>query len=218
MHASNSVIIFVRQGFSFSELTASSLSSLDPYFDYVGVNISLNNSSSLSLFLMFILPLFSLLWRMAEPIFFLTPFFSPEIFSFWGSSIAITLSGTQKVLLTLIVRKYWIVSSLLTSPLMILTYVLFSITPPLTSPLFLPLSSSLAPGRCFRTWVLINYQFFYLSFSLRSFAPMRVPLSSIFRKLAGITLLLTLTFIVLRQSNTRLFLFPQLVLSLPLWH
>ena len=46
-HASG-VIIFVRQGLSFSELSTSSLSSIDPYSDYVGVNISLNNSSSLS--------------------------------------------------------------------------------------------------------------------------------------------------------------------------
>ena len=44
-HASGGVIIFVRQGLSFSELSTSSLSSLDPYSDYVGVNISLNNSS-----------------------------------------------------------------------------------------------------------------------------------------------------------------------------
>ena len=48
MHASDDAIIFVRQGLSFSELPTSSLSSLDPYSDYVGVNISLNNSSSLS--------------------------------------------------------------------------------------------------------------------------------------------------------------------------
>ena len=49
-HASSSsgVVIFVRQGLSFSELSTSSLSSFDPYSDYVGVNISLNNSSSLS--------------------------------------------------------------------------------------------------------------------------------------------------------------------------
>ena len=46
-HASGSIIIFVRQGLSFSELSTSSLSSLDPHSDYVGVNISLNNSSSL---------------------------------------------------------------------------------------------------------------------------------------------------------------------------
>ena len=47
-HASSGVIIFVRQGLSFSELSTSSLSSLDSYSDYVRVNISLNNSSSLS--------------------------------------------------------------------------------------------------------------------------------------------------------------------------
>ena len=46
--ASDGVIIFVKQGFSFSELSTSSLSSLDPYSDYVEVNISLNDSSSLS--------------------------------------------------------------------------------------------------------------------------------------------------------------------------
>ena len=48
MHASSGVIIFVRQGLSFSKLSTSSLSSLDPYSDYVGVNISLNKSSSVS--------------------------------------------------------------------------------------------------------------------------------------------------------------------------
>ena len=47
-HASGGVVIFVRQGLSFSELCTSSLSSLDAYSDYVGINISLNNFSSLS--------------------------------------------------------------------------------------------------------------------------------------------------------------------------
>ena len=46
--ASRGVIIFVTQGLSFSELSTSSLSSLDPYSDYIEVNISLNNFSSLS--------------------------------------------------------------------------------------------------------------------------------------------------------------------------
>ena len=46
--ASDGVIIFVKQGSFFSELSTSSLSSLGPYFDYVEVNISLNGSSSLS--------------------------------------------------------------------------------------------------------------------------------------------------------------------------
>ena len=47
-HAGGGVVIFVRQRLSFSELSTSSLSSLDPYSDYVEINISLNNSSSLS--------------------------------------------------------------------------------------------------------------------------------------------------------------------------
>ena len=58
MYASSCVIIFVRQGLSFSELSTSSLSLLDPYSDYVGVNISLSNSSSLS-FLNVYAPLFA---------------------------------------------------------------------------------------------------------------------------------------------------------------
>ena len=40
--------IFVKQGLFFSELSTSSLSLLGPYSDYVEVNISLNDSSSLS--------------------------------------------------------------------------------------------------------------------------------------------------------------------------
>ena len=57
-----------------------------------------------------------------------------------------------------------------------------------------------------------------ISLSLRSFAPTSVSLPSIFRKLAGMTLLLTLTLTALQQRNTCLFLFPLLLLSLPLWH
>ena len=45
--ASGGIIITVRQGLSFSELYTSFLSSLDPYYDYVEVYISLNNSSLL---------------------------------------------------------------------------------------------------------------------------------------------------------------------------
>ena len=79
---------------------------------------------------------------------------------------------------------------------MTLTYLLYSIMPRAVAPLltFLlpPLLPFLAHGRCFRTWVLITYQFFYLSLSLRSFTPMSIPPLSIFRKLAGMTLLLTL--------------------------
>ena len=42
IHASGGVIIFVKHSLSFSELSISSLSSLDPYSDYVEVNIFLN--------------------------------------------------------------------------------------------------------------------------------------------------------------------------------
>ena len=141
---------------------------------------------------------------MAEPIPSLPPFFPPpEISSFWGTSIAITRFGTQEVLPTPAGRKYSTGSSSQTSsPSMTLTHPPFSIAPLavapfLTSPLLLLLLLFLAPGRCFRTWVLTIYQFFYLSLSLRSFAPTSVPLPSIFRKLAGMTLpptLLSLSF------------------------
>ena len=46
--ASGGVIIFFKQGLFFSELSTSSLSLHGPYSDYVEVNISLNDSSSLS--------------------------------------------------------------------------------------------------------------------------------------------------------------------------
>ena len=46
--ASGGVIIFVRQGLFFFEFSTSSLSLLDSYSDYIEVNISLSDSSSLS--------------------------------------------------------------------------------------------------------------------------------------------------------------------------
>ena len=94
---------------------------------------------------------------------------------------------------------------------MILTHLPFYITPLavaplLTFPLLPLLLLFLAPERCFRTWVLANYQFFYPSLSLRPIAPTSVLLPSIFRKLAGMALSLTLTLTVLLERNTRLFL------------
>ena len=128
---------------------------------------------------------------MAKPTSFLPPFFPPpEISSFWGTSIAITPFETQEAPPTSVGRKYSIGPSLLTSSSsMTLTHLLFSITslavtPLLTFPLLPPLSPFLAHGRCYRTWVLISYQFFYLSL----FHPTNVPLPSIFRQPAGITL------------------------------
>ena len=79
---------------------------------------------------------------------------------------------------------------------------------------FVPSSLALSCSwRCFRTSVLTIYQFFYLSLSLRSFAPTSVLFPSIFRKLAGMTSHCTLTLTVLQQRNTRLFLFPLLLFS-----
>ena len=72
-HASSGVITFVRQGLSFSELSASSLSSLDPYSDYVGVNISLNNSSLLAFLNVYAPPIHS------SPIDCKTDYFFPSI-------------------------------------------------------------------------------------------------------------------------------------------
>ena len=159
--------------------------------------------------------------RRAEPTPFLPPFFSPpEISSFWGTSIAIIPSGTQEVLPTPARRKYLTGPSLLTSSLSItLTHPPFTIAPLavvslLTSSLLPLLLLFLAPGRCFRTWVLTIYQFFYLSLSLWPITPTCVLLPSIFRKLAGMTLPPTLTLSVLLQRNTRLFLFPLLLLLL----
>ena len=103
-------------------------------------------------------------------------------------------------------------------PSMTLTHPLFSIAPPPTFSLLPPLLPFLGPGRCFRTWVLTTYQSFYPSLSPRSFASTSVPLHSTSRKLSGMTLYPTLTPTVLLQRNTRLFLFPLLLLSFPLWH
>ena len=93
-----------------------------------------------------------------------------------------------------------------------------AVAPLLISPLLPLLLPFFAPGRCFRSWVLIIYQFFYPPLSRRSTAPTSAPLPSIFRKLAGMALPPTLTRTVLLQRNTRLFLFPLLLPSLPLWH
>ena len=55
--ASGGVIIFVREILFISKLSISSLSSLGPYSDYVEVNITLNDSSSLSLLKAYIPPI-----------------------------------------------------------------------------------------------------------------------------------------------------------------
>ena len=132
-HASGGVVIFVRQGLSFSKLSISSFSLLYPYSDYVGVNISLNNSS-LS-FLNVYAPPYSLLpngWQ--------NRFLFPLVKSIhsgdfnchhrlWDSRVTSDPPG----------RKSSTGSSLLTSyPSMTLAHPPFYIAPPLTFPL-LPL-------------------------------------------------------------------------------
>ena len=117
-------------------LLAVLLSLLSP----VGINISLNNSFLLS-FLNVYAPLFAPLSRMAEPTPFLHP---PEISLFWGTSIAITPSGTQEVLPTPTRRKHSTGSSLLiSSPSMTLTHLHFYIAPLAVAP---PLTSLLLPS------------------------------------------------------------------------
>ena len=183
-HASSGVVTFVRQGLSFSELSTSSLSSLDPYSDYVGVNISFNNSSAESFLNVYAPPI------CPSPTDGRTDSFSPFILPssrdlfILGDFNCHHRSGTQEVL----PRKYSTGSSLMTSsPSMTLTHPPFSIAPLavaplLTYPLLPLLLPFLAPGRCFRTWVLTIYRFFYPALSLRSFAPTSVPLSFNFQK------------------------------------
>ena len=148
-HASGGVIILVRQGLSFSKLYTSSLFSLDSYSDYVGVKILPSNSFSLS-FLSVYAPLFALLRRIAESTPFFPPFFHPSLISlFWGTSTAVSASETQKVLLTPVLRKYSIGSSLTSFLSMTFTCLVFFIAPLLTSPLLPPLlllGSASEPG------------------------------------------------------------------------
>ena len=79
-------IIFVRQGLSFPELSISSLSSLDPYSDYVEVNIFLNDSSSLSFLNVYAPPICSF------PKDSRTNFFSPFIFPSYVEAEAVEFS------------------------------------------------------------------------------------------------------------------------------
>ena len=119
--------------------------------------------------------------------FSLDPFFLLKSLYSEGTSIGISPSGTQKVLPTSVGGKDSIGPTFLTSfPSMTLIRLLFSIALlaialPLTSPLLPPLSPYVAPGRCFRTWVVTTNQFYKLSLFLWSFAPTSVPLPLIFK-------------------------------------
>ena len=82
-NASGGVIIFVRQSLSFSELSTSSLSSLDPYSNYVEVNISLNASFSLSFLNVYVLSFRS------SPKNIRINFFSPSTLPFYVEAEAV---------------------------------------------------------------------------------------------------------------------------------
>ena len=158
-HASGGVVIFVRQGLFFSELSTSSLSSLDPYSDYVGINISLNNSSSLS-FLNVYAPLYTPPQRMAEPIPSLNLSFllQKSLYSgdfnchhpLWdsrgtsdphGKKYSTGLSPLTSSLSKILTRPHLSIAPLAVAPL-------------LTSPLLPLLLLFLAPGRCYKILVL----------------------------------------------------------------
>ena len=84
--ASGGVIIFVKQGLFFSELSTSFLSSLDPNSDYVEVNISLKDSSSHSFFNVYAPPI------RCSPKDSRTNFFSPSIFPSYVEAEAVEFS------------------------------------------------------------------------------------------------------------------------------
>ena len=86
--AKGGVIIFVRQGFPFSELPINtfSFSSPDPYSDYAEINISLNDSSSLSFLNVYAPPIRS------SPKDSRTNFFSPSILPSYEKAEAVEFS------------------------------------------------------------------------------------------------------------------------------
>ena len=221
-HASGGVIIFVRQGLSFSELSTSSLSLPNPYSDYVGVNISLNNSSLVSFPNLYAPPIRS------SPTDGRTDSLSPSILSsyrnlfilgdfnchhpLWDSRGTSDLRG-EKVF-------DWVISS----DLLPLDDPDTPTLPHRSSGSRSSPDISFAPSTlafsC--SWEVLqdlgsDHLPILLSIPLSPvFRPNERPLPSIFRNLAGMALPLTLTLTVLLQRNTRLFLFPLLLLSLPL--
>ena len=181
-----------------------SLSSLDPYFDYVGVNLSLNNSSSFSFLNVYARPIFSSLTDRK------TDSFSPSIFSssrnffILGGSTTITPFGTQKVLPTLAGRKYLIcvISSVLL-PLNnpdIPTLLHCSFGSRSSSDIFFVSLALSCSWEMLRDLGSDHLPILLLSLSIRSFTPTNFPLPSTFRNLARMTLLLASTPTVLLQG------------------
>ena len=220
-HASGGAIIFVRQGLFFSKLSTSTLSSLDPYSDYVGVNIFLNNSPSLSFLNVYAPPIRSSTTDgrtnsfspSSRKLFILGNFNchhalwdsrgtsdprGEEVFDWVISSDLLPLNDPDTP--TLFHRS----SGSRSSP--DISFAPFSLALSCSWEVLQDLGSDHLP-------ILLS-----IPLSLRSFVPTSAPLPSIFRKLAEMALPPTLTLTVLLQRNTRLFLFPLLLLSLPIWH
>ena len=161
--ASGGVINFVRQGLSLSELSTSFLSSLDPYSDYVGVNISLNHSSSLSFLNVYAAPIRSSPTD-GRTNFFFSPIFSSSrnLFILRDFNCHHPLSDSKGTPDPRGEEVFnWVISSDLfpfndpNIPTLLHRSSGSRTSPDISFAIF-----SYAPGRCFRTWVLITYQFF----------------------------------------------------------
>ena len=165
-HASGGIVIFVRQGLSFSELSTSSLSLLDPYSDYVGINISLNKSSSVSFLNVYASPIRS------SPTDGRTDSFSASILPSSRNPLILGDFNCHHPLWESRVTSDprgevfdWVISSDLlplnnpNTPTLLHRSSGSRSSPDISfaPPVFLPF---LAPGRCYRTWVLTIYQFF----------------------------------------------------------
>ena len=216
-HASGGVIIFVMQCLSFSELSTSSFSSLDPYSDFVEVNISLNDSSSLSFLNVYAPPIcssptdgrtdsFSLfILSSSRNLFFLGNFNCHH--PLWNSKGTSVPRGERVF--------HWVISSdLLPLNDPDIRTLLQRSSGSRSSPDISFVFSSLALSCSWEVLQDLGSDFLPILLSIPLspvFPPTNVPLPSIFRKLAGMTLPSTLTLTVLLQRNTRLF--PLLLLS-----
>ena len=166
---------------------------------------------------MFMLPLFALSQEIAEPTAFLSPCFHfQKSLQFGRLQFPSRPLGLKWYFRPRGENVFnWIISYDLLNDFDISIFLKSSSGNRSSPDIFFTLSS-LASDRCFRTWVLITYQFYKPFLFLLSFASTKVPLPSIFGKLAGTTLFFTLTLTVLLRRNTRLFIFRLLLLSLVL--
>ena len=159
-HASGGVIIFVRLGLSFSELSTSSLSWFDPYSHCVGVNISLNNSSSPFFLNVYAPPIRS------SPLDGRTDFFSPFVLPSYRNLFMLEDFNCHQPLWhskgTSDPRGEEVFDWVISSDLLLLNDPHIPTHPHCFSgsrspPRIFFASPFLAHGRCFRTWVLITY-------------------------------------------------------------